>query len=125
MSQGLPENRQLIARAPDFALTTLLSMNEDHYTNKVWPLTFYISRKNVSKWQMNAARALGNLGDRGNTPALISALTNNPHDPVRSMSAWALGRLGGRRAKEALEVKRNKEQGIVKEEIEQALEMTI
>jgi len=40
------------------------------------------------------------------------------------MSAWALGRLGGRRAKEALEVRRNREQGIVKEEIEQALEMT-
>lgn len=124
MNQDLPENRQLIARAPDFALTTLLSMNDDHYTNRVWPLTFYISRKNVSRWQMNAARALGNLGDRGNTPALINALTNNHHDPVRSMSAWALGRLGGRRAKEALEVRRNKEQGIVKEEIEQALEMT-
>ena len=24
-------------------------------------------------------------GDRGNIPALISALTNNPHDPVRGM----------------------------------------
>jgi hypothetical protein len=39
------------------------------------------------------------------------------------MSAWSLGRLGGARAKAALEVQRSRENGSVKEEIEQALEI--
>lgn len=121
MNQALPKNQQLEARASDFELTTLLSMSEEHYVNKVWPLTFYISRKKVSKWQMNAARALGNLGDRDNIPSLIGAMTNSPHDIVRGMSAWALGRLGGSRAKRALETQKNKENGIVREEVELAL----
>ena len=121
ISQDLPENPELMARASDFALTTLLTMNDDHYINKVWPLTFYISRKKVSKWQMNAARAMGNLGDRDNIPTLISALTESPHDIVRGMSAWALGRLGGVPAKKALEAARSREEGIVKAEIETAL----
>jgi epoxyqueuosine reductase len=97
-------------------------MNDDHYVNKVWPLTFYISRKRTSKWQMNAARALGNLGDRDNIPALIGALNDSPHDIVRGMSAWALGRLGSNRAKEALEARMSREEGPVKQEIQQALE---
>lgn len=121
MNQYLPENPELMVRAPDFALTTLLTMNDDHYINKVWPLAFYISRKKAAKWQMNAARALGNLGDRDNISALISTLTESPYDIVRGMSAWALGRLGGPRAKKALERGRSKEEGIVKEEIEEAL----
>ena len=122
MNQSLPENPQLMERAPDFELTTLLTMNNDHYQEKVWPLTFYISRKKVSKWQMNAARALGNLGDRDKTPLLIDALNNNPDELVRGMSAWALGRLGGKHAKKALEGRRNIETGIVKDELERALE---
>jgi epoxyqueuosine reductase len=122
MNQELPENSPLVARAPDFALTTLLTMNDDHYVKKVWPLTFYISRKRTSKWQMNAARALGNLGDRDNIPALIGALNDSPHDIVRGMSAWALGRLGSKRAKDALEAGVSREDGAVKQEIQQALE---
>ena len=123
LNQDLPENPPLLKRAPDFALTRLLAMEEDHYVNRVWPLTFYISRKNVSKWQMNAARALGNLGDRDNVPALISAFRDSQHDIVRGMAAWALGRLGGLRAKDALETGRVMEDGSVKQEIELALEM--
>jgi hypothetical protein len=41
------------------------------------------------------------------------------------MSAWALGRLGGRRAKKGLEAARAREEGTVKEEIESALETTV
>lgn len=123
LNQELPENPALMNRASDFALTTLLTMSDDHYIKKVWPLTFYVSRKKVSKWQMNAARALGNLGDRDNVPALIGALNDSPYDIVRGMSAWSLGRLGGSRAKEVLETRKAKEEGSVKQEIEQALEM--
>jgi epoxyqueuosine reductase len=122
MNQELPENPPLAARVQDFALTTLLTMTDDHYVTKVWPLTFYISRKRTSKWQMNAARALGNLGDRNNVPVLITALNESPHDIVRGMSAWALGHLGGGRAKAALEARLSREDGPVKQEIQQALE---
>ena len=54
---------------------------------------------------------------------VLKRLGLSPHDIVRGMSAWALGRLGGSRAKMALEALKNKENGIVKEEIEQALLM--
>jgi epoxyqueuosine reductase len=123
MHQELPENLPLRARASDFDLTTLLTMDQDHYVNKVWPMVFYISRKKVDKWQMNAARALGNLGDRDNLPVLIKTFKESPHDTVRGMCAWALGRLGGGSARQALESRRGVEDGLVQEEIEKALEM--
>jgi epoxyqueuosine reductase len=122
MHQELPENPPLRDRASDFDLTTLLTMDQDHYVNKVWPMAFYISRKKVAKWQMNAARALGNLGDRRHVPLLIKTLKESPHDLVRGMCAWALGRLGGGSAGEALESRRRREEGVVGEEIEKALE---
>ena len=98
-------------------------MTDDHYVNKVWPLAFYISRKNAAKWQMNAARALGNQGDPDNVSLLTQSLNNSPYEIVRGMSAWSLGRLGGSRARTALEVRRSRENGPVREEIEQALEI--
>lgn len=125
LHQDLPEKPELKARTPDFELSTILTMDDEHYVNKIWPLTFYISRKKASKWQMNAARAMGNLGDRDNIPALIGAMTESPFDIVRGMSAWALGRLGGSRGRNALERGRSKEEGIVKEEIEQALSIHV
>jgi epoxyqueuosine reductase len=97
-------------------------MDDDHYVNRVWPLAFYISRKNAAKWQMNAARALGNQGDPDNVSLLSRSLNNSPSEIVRGMSAWSLGRLGGSRAKTALEGQRSRENSPVREEIEQALE---
>jgi len=49
----------------------------------------------------NAAVALGNLGDRDAVPALARALVD-PDAQVRGHAAWALGRLGGTRARAAL-----------------------
>ncbi|MFH1092184.1 MAG: 4Fe-4S double cluster binding domain-containing protein [Pseudomonadota bacterium] len=121
MHQDLPENIPLKQRAGDFTLETLLTMDQDHYVNRVWPLAFYISRKNRAKWQMNAARALGNLGDRGQTPLLIRSLSGNENETVRAMCAWALGKLGGDKARSALEAARRREQGLIREEIELAL----
>jgi len=122
LNQELPQNEPLAQRARNFSLGTLLTMNDDHYVNKVWPLAFYISRKNAAKWQMNAARALGNQGDSDNVPLLVQSLNNSPHAIVRGMSAWSLGRLGGARAKAALEIRRSRDNGPVREEIQQALE---
>ena len=122
MNQDLPENPSLMNRAGDFQLDALLTMTEDHYVNRVWPLAFYISRKNIAKWKMNAARALGNLGDRSYVPVLSQVLAENPDEKVRGMCAWALGRLGGSRAGSALESHLPREEGLVKEEIGFALE---
>jgi len=72
---------------------------------------------------MNAARALGNQGDPDNVPPLVQSLNSSPHNIVRGMSAWSLGRLGGTRAKAALEIQRSRENGPVREEIEHALEI--
>jgi epoxyqueuosine reductase len=122
LNQDLPPNETLLQRAQDFSLSTLLTMDDDHYVNRVWPLAFYISRKNAAKWQMNAARALGNQGDPDNVSLLSRSLNNSPSEIVRGMSAWSLGRLGGSRAKTALEGQRSRENSPVREEIEQALE---
>jgi epoxyqueuosine reductase len=121
MNQDLPENPSLIARADDFRLETLLTMTQEHYETKVWPLLFYISTENIAKWKMAAARALGNLGDRRHVPSLIQVLSENPDETVRGMCAWALGRLGGSLAKAALESRLPRENGPAKEEIELAL----
>ncbi len=121
MNQDLQENQGLVQRAPDFQLDTLLTMSQDHYVDKVWPLTFYISRKNIAKWHMNAARALGNLGDRRYVPLLSQVIKGHPDETVRGMCAWALGRLGGGRARKALESRLTKEDGLVAEEIRLAL----
>ena len=109
-------------RAPDFALETLLTMDDHHYVTRVWPLTFYISRKLAAKWRMNAARALGNQGDPEKIPILIQSLNENPHEIVRGMSAWSLGQLGGKLARAGLEACRSTENGLVQEEIERALQ---
>ncbi len=121
LNQTLPDNPPLMARAADFALHKLLTMDSAYYQKKVWPLAFYISRKKVARWQMNAARALGNLGDREQVPLLAAALKDNPDEKVRAMAAWALGRLGGDRARKALEAARDRENGLVGPEVEEAL----
>lgn len=112
----------LDAETEDFSPEMLLNMTQEHYENKVWPLTFYISRKEVAKWQMNAARVLGNLGDPSYLPTLIHNLSESPHEIVRGMCAWALGRLGGSQARRALESRLSKEEGLVQEEIQHTLE---
>lgn len=119
--QDLPPNPELEARVEDLLPQTLVNMSQEHYEQKVWPKAFYIPRDKRAKWQMNAARSLGNLGDRGFVPDLVRALEDNPSDMVRSMAAWSLGRLGGAKAKQALERRRASESDEVKAEIALAL----
>ncbi len=120
-NQPFPVNHILEERSRDFRLDTLLTMTDEHYLNKVWPLCFYISKNNKAKWQMNAARALGNQGDRDAVPILIESLRHNPDPLVRGMCAWALGKLAGPKAKEALEKQLSGEDGVVREEIKEVL----
>jgi epoxyqueuosine reductase len=70
----------------------------------------------------NAAVALGNSGNPDAVPCLIPAL-RDPERLVRGHAAWALGRLGGRRAREAVEGARGAESDAwVRREMEAALE---
>ena len=72
--------------------------------------------------QRNAAVALGNAADPSAGPALERAL-NSSDGIVRSHVAWAMGRIGGVRARAALEAARRKEtQPAARGEIEDALE---
>jgi epoxyqueuosine reductase len=69
----------------------------------------------------NVAVALGNAGDRGAVPALARAL-HDEEPLVRGHAAWALGRLGGPLARQALEQARaNEAYPSVAEEIGLAL----
>jgi epoxyqueuosine reductase len=54
-------------------------------------------------------------------PDLVQAFEENKDVRVKSMIAWALGRIGGPKAKEALENFSKTSEGQVKEEITQAL----
>jgi epoxyqueuosine reductase len=73
------------------------------------------------RWKMNTARAMGNTLDSKYIPELIRGFEENQDDRIKSMIAWALGRIGGKAAKKALEDFRAKSNGLVKEEIELAL----
>lgn len=70
----------------------------------------------------NAAVALGNTGGKADLPALVTALTTHDEPLVRGHSAWAIGRLGGRRARTALDRRRTSEPDpTARAEIEAAL----
>jgi epoxyqueuosine reductase len=56
----------------------------------------------------NVAVALGNSGNPDAVPPLAAAL-DDPEPLVRGHAAWALGRLGGRQARAALEAARRRE----------------
>jgi epoxyqueuosine reductase len=122
MEKKKPMNSKLLERAADFPPARLLTMSQEHYEQKVWPLLYYIRKENRRLWQRNAAVALGNQGDPEAVPALVSAL-EDPEPLVRAHAAWALGRIGGKKAQGALEKRRAlEEDGGVRKEIEEALE---
>ena len=53
--------------------------------------------------RFEAARACGELETRSAVPKLIEMSTNDPDREVQQASIWALGRISGREAREALE----------------------
>ncbi|MBI4495947.1 MAG: HEAT repeat domain-containing protein [Deltaproteobacteria bacterium] len=116
-----PVDADLSARVEDWRLETLLSMSPEHYEKRVRPRFPYIRLENLKIWQRNAAVALGNQGDPASIPLLAEALVN-PEPLVRGHSAWALGRIGGKEARTALEGRRRVEEDRwATAEIEEAL----
>lgn len=73
--------------------------------------------------QRNASVALGNSGDPDAVPALSVSLEQSDEPLVRSHVAWAMGRIGGRKARQALEKARSNDTDInVLESVRKALE---
>ena len=84
-----------------FDLEKVLGMGEKYYMQVVHPIMYnYIPR--IKIFQRNAAYALGNEKDEYHVPALGKALCES-EPMVRESAAWALGHIGGHKAKEALD----------------------
>ena len=70
---------------------------------------------------MNVARAMGNSRDDSYLPDLIRAWNENDDVRTKGMIAWAIGRIGGGRAREALDLFLVGSEGAVREELEASL----
>jgi len=123
LAADLPVNERAAQKAPDFALERLLQMDRTYFNTRIWPHMFYMSADEIWRWKMNVARAMGNTMDRAYVPALIRAYEETADARVQSMSAWALGRIGGAQARRALETFRPRAQESVAEEVDYALGM--
>ncbi len=125
-----PVNRKALpSREPDFRkrhdfdgpeLIPLLELDDDDFREKFEGSP--IRRAKRSGLQRNVCVALGNIGDPAAIPALTRALRESD-ELVRSHAAWALGKIGGAEAMEALRVALlSEDDADVKAEIEAALE---
>ena len=116
----LPFNDYLVKKAEEFELTKILNLTDEYYQKVVHPLMYnYIRDKKY--FQRNAAIALGNTRDSTFVTDLAKAMEDS-EDLVRAYAAWALGRIGGKKARSILEVSLSHEKvEFVKNEIESAL----
>ncbi|MCA1669199.1 MAG: tRNA epoxyqueuosine(34) reductase QueG [Thermomicrobia bacterium] len=107
-----PPNRHVLPLAPPAlqprdvddaypALIPLLTMTVAEYRDRFRGRA--IKRAKREGLARNAAVALGNSGDRAAVPALAAALADHDAPLIRSHAAWALGHLGGKPARAALE----------------------
>ncbi|NRA32242.1 MAG: tRNA epoxyqueuosine(34) reductase QueG [Polyangiaceae bacterium] len=97
-----PHDEELAPRPQtDLSPLDLLQLTSGQYRR----LVKGTAMRRASRQQLarNAAIVLGNSGDRKNVPALIEKLHSAAPVLVRQHVAWALGRLGGEQAKQALE----------------------
>jgi epoxyqueuosine reductase len=119
----LPVDPYLAKKASEFDFFSLLTLTDEYYECVVKPLMYNYIR-DLSVFRRNAAVALGNLGDPDSVAALAKALSD-PAEVVRAHAAWALGRIGGSRARKALESSLPGEQGEkAQQEIQDALAHT-
>ncbi len=123
MAKEKPLNPRVLAKAADFDLARLLRMDKPYFQQKIWPHMFYMSADDLWRWKMNVARAMGNSRNPVYVADLIREFNENSDERVRSMIAWALGRIGNTEALAALERFSKDSTGKVKEEIQQAIKL--
>jgi len=121
LAADLPVNVRAAQKAADFDLPKLLHMDRPYFEQRIWPHMFYMSADDLWRWKMNTARAMGNTLDPGYVPELIRAYEENDDPRVCGMCAWALGRIGGAAARDALTRFGQRAEGQVAEEIALAL----
>jgi epoxyqueuosine reductase len=122
LSQDLPANEKVIAKAEYFDLSRLLHMDKEYFEARIWPHMFYMSYKDIWRWKMNVSRVMGNSLDPKYIPDLTRAFSENKDERVKGMIAWALGHIDGKSARAALENFLNGSDGLLKEELLQALD---
>ena len=103
LAKQLPMNAKAAAMQADFTLSNLLHMDETFFKAHIWPHMFYMGTGDIWRWQMNAARAMGNMLDVRYLPDLERAMAENQDARVRGMAAWSMGRIGGSEAKQKLQ----------------------
>jgi len=123
LAKDLPINQKVAAKAPHFNLKELLRMDRPYFESRIWPHMFYMSYNDIWRWKMNVARVMGNSLDPQYVDDLIDAFKENQDERVQGMITWALGKIGGSKAKSALEEFFSKSRGAVCDEILKALEM--
>ena len=122
LAKQLPLNAKAAAMEEDFSLPKLLHMDEAFFKERIWPHMFYMGVGDIWRWQMNAARVMGNTLDERYLPDLVRAVTENEDARVRGMAAWAMGRIGGPLAENRLQGLLPEDDPLVREEIQRALD---
>lgn len=110
-----PEDPFLVKLAEEFSLTKMLEMTDEFYERTIRPIMYnYI--KDRKYLRRNAAIALGNTGNPDYIPVLTRSMEDT-EELVRGYSAWALGRIGGEKAKSILEssLKRENSSSVIHE----------
>jgi len=125
LATDLSVNKKVVSKADAFDLSALLHMDKPYFESKIWPHMFYMSADDLWRWKMNVARAMGNTRDSMYTGDLTRAFEENADDRVKAMCAWALGRIGGKKAKSALEDFLEKSAGSIREVVKYALRLNI
>ena len=101
LKSKFPQDPFLIKIAEEFSLPKMLEMSDVFYEKTIRPIMYnYISDKKY--FQRNAAIAIGNTGNPDHIPILEQEMENS-EELVRGYTAWALGKIGGSKAKNILE----------------------
>ena len=104
------------------SLISILEMDEKEYRMRFRQSQLGMRWVSFLAIQRNAAVALGNIQDPVAIPVLNVTLQYNLSVIVRSHAAWALGKIGGAKAKQVLEDTLKKEHELeCQKEIKQAL----
>jgi epoxyqueuosine reductase len=125
LAAALPMNPKVAAKADDFDLSKLLHMDKTYFESRIWPHMFYMPAADIWRWKMNVARVMGNTLDPVYVDDLMRAYRENSDSRVQAMCAWALGKIGGPRSRDALSGFRATADARVAPEIESALGMTV
>jgi epoxyqueuosine reductase len=104
----------------DRPLADWLDLDEDGFQARFQGTA--LARARRDGFLRNVCVALGNRGDATDASRLARALTEDPSPLVRAHAAWALGRLGGAPAREALAAGLTDPDADVRAEAQQALE---